>query len=66
MKKICEYLREHAIKKKIKNKKMTLLTNEQQEWYENAKIFHICQRKYKLKKKSSIIAIRQGNIAACA
>ena len=42
MKIFCEFLREHAIKKIIfKKKKMKLLTKEQQESYENAKICKI-------------------------
>ena len=46
MKKFCESLREHAMKIiNLKNKKMKLLTKEQQESYENAKIFFICKKK---------------------
>ena len=38
MKNVCQYLREHAMKIiNFKNKKMKLLTKEQQESYENAK-----------------------------
>ena len=36
-KKFCESLREHAIK---------LLTNKQQKWYENAKVFYISKEKF--------------------
>ena len=53
MKKFCEYLREHAIKIinliNFKKKKMKLLTKEQQESYENAKIFYICKEKFENK-----------------
>ena len=39
MKNVFQYLREHAMKIiNFKNKKMKLLTKEQQESYENAKI----------------------------
>ena len=42
MRKFCKSLREHAMNTiHSKNKKMTLLTKEQQESYENAKIY-IC------------------------
>ena len=42
MRKFCKSLREHAMNTiNSKNKKMTLLTKEQQESYENAKIY-IC------------------------
>ena len=50
MKKFCEYLREDA--KKIvnfKKEKIQLLTKEQQESYENAKICYICKEKYENK-----------------
>ena len=44
MKKFCEFLREHAMKiNTFKKKKMKLLTKEQQESCENAKICYICQ-----------------------
>ena len=44
MKKFCEFLREHAINTiNFKQKKMKLLTKEQQESYENAKICYICK-----------------------
>ena len=40
MKKFCEFIREHAMKIiSFDKKKMKLLTKEQQESYENAKIF---------------------------
>ena len=46
MKNLCEFLEEHAIKIiNFKKKKMKLLTKEQQESYENAKICYICKRK---------------------
>ena len=45
--KFCESLREHANKIiNIKKKKMELLTKEQQESYENAKICYICKEKF--------------------
>ena len=50
MKKFCESVREHT--KKIinfKKKKMKLLTQEQQESYENAKICYICQENFENK-----------------
>ena len=44
MKKFCEFLREHAMKViNFKKKKMKLLTKEQQESYENAKICYTCK-----------------------
>ena len=44
MKKFCESLRKHATKIiNFKNKKMKLLTKEQQEPYQNAKICYICK-----------------------
>ena len=70
MKKFCEFLREHAMKIiNFKKKKMKLLTKEQQESYENAKICYICKEKFEnkyLKDKNivklEIIVIIQGNI----
>ena len=57
MKRFCEFLREHAIKIiNFKKKKMKLLTKEQQESYENAKICYICKEKFEneyLKDKKS-------------
>ena len=50
MKKFCESVKEHT--KKIinfKKKKMKLLTQEQQESYENAKICYICQENFENK-----------------
>ena len=45
MKKFCEFLREHAIKiTNFNKKKMKLLTQEQQELYENVQICYICKR----------------------
>ena len=44
MKEFYESLRVHAMKIiRLKRKKMKLLTNEQQELYENAKICYICK-----------------------
>ena len=49
-KKICELLREHAIKIiNFKKKKMKLLTKEQKESYENAKICYFCKEKFENK-----------------
>ena len=70
MKKFCEYLREHTMKLiNLKKKKMKLLTKEQHESYENAKICYICKEKFKNKYlkdekivKSGIIVIMQENI----
>ena len=46
MKKFCELLRKHAMKIiNFKKKKMKLLTKEQQESHENAKICYICKGK---------------------
>ena len=46
MKKICESLREHAMKIiTFKKKKMKSLKKEQQKSYENAKICYICKEK---------------------
>ena len=46
-KKYCEFLRDHAMKIiNSKNNKMKLLTKEQQESYENAKICYICREKF--------------------
>ena len=50
MKKFCKCLREHAMKIiNFKKKKMKLLTKEQQESYENAKISYICKEKFETK-----------------
>ena len=47
VKKFCEFLREHAMKIiNFKMRKMKLLTKEQQESYENAKICYICEEKF--------------------
>ena len=60
MKKFCESLRERAMKiinfKKIK---MTLLTKQQQESYQNAKICYICKEKLESKylKKQNIVKL---------
>ena len=46
VKKFCEFLRKHAMKIiNFKKKNMKLLTKEQQESHENAKIFYICKGK---------------------
>ena len=48
MKKFCEFLREHPMKRiNFKKKTMKLLTKVQQESYENAKICYICKEKFK-------------------
>ena len=47
MEKFCEYLKKHT--RKIINfemKKISLLTNEQQELYQNAKICYICNENF--------------------
>ena len=50
MKKFCESLREHAMKIiSFKKKKMKLVTKEQQESYENAKICYTCKDKFESK-----------------
>ena len=50
MKKFCEFLRDHAMKMiNFKQKKMKLLTKEQQESYEHSKIFYICKEKFENK-----------------
>ena len=50
IKKVFEFLREHAMKMvNFKKKKMELLTKELQESYENSKICYICKEKYKNK-----------------
>ena len=55
MKKFCESLKEHAMKMiNFKKKKMKLLTKEQQESYENAKICYI----YKYVKDKKYLRIR--------
>ena len=47
MKKFCKFLREHKMKIiNFKNKKMKLLTKEQQKSYENAKICYTCKKKF--------------------
>ena len=50
MKKFCESLREYAMKIiNFKKKKMTLLTKEQQESYENVKICYNSKKKFENK-----------------
>ena len=47
MKKFSEFLREHVMKIiNVKKKKMKLLSKEQQESYENAKICYIYKEKF--------------------
>ena len=47
MERFCKSLREHAIKIIIfKKKKIELLTKEQQELYENAKICYFCKEEF--------------------
>ena len=47
MKKFCKFLREQAMKRiNFKKKKIKLLTKEQQESYENAKIIYICKETF--------------------
>ena len=49
MKKFCEFLREHAVKIiSFKENKMKLLTKEQQESYENAKICLFVKKNLKI------------------
>ena len=49
MKKFCESLKEHAMKKVIfKKKKIKKLTNKQKKPYENAKIFYICTENWRI------------------
>ena len=44
--KVCEFLREHTVKIiNFKKKKIKLLTKEQEESHENAKICYICKEK---------------------
>ena len=44
MKKVCESLKEHAMKIiNFKNQKIKLLTKEQQKSYKNAKFCYICK-----------------------
>ena len=74
MKKFCQSLSEHAMKMiNFKKKKMNLLTKQQQESYENAKICYISKKKLKTKiwnikiiVKLEIIVIMQGNIEGSA
>ena len=48
MKRFGEFLRGHAMKIiNFKNKNMKLLTKEQQQSYENAKICYICKENFK-------------------
>ena len=50
MKKFCDFLREHAMKiNNFKKKKLKSLTKEQQESYENAKIYYISKEKFENK-----------------
>ena len=48
MKKFCEELREHAIKRiNFKKKKIRSLKNSQQKSYKNAKFYYICRETFK-------------------
>ena len=49
MKRFFKFLREHAMKLILKRINMKLLTKEQQESYENAKICYICKEKFENK-----------------
>ena len=50
MKKFCESIREHTMKiNYFQKKKIKLLTKEQQESYENAKICYICKENFETK-----------------
>ena len=50
MKNFFEYLREHPIKlNDLENKKMKLLTKEQQKSCQNAQICYICKEKFEKK-----------------
>ena len=49
MKKFCEFLEEHAMKIINFTKQVKLLTKEQQELYENAKLCYICKEKFENK-----------------
>ena len=48
MKKFCKSIREHVMNIILKRQKMKLLTKEQQESYENAKISYICKKNLKI------------------
>ena len=70
MKKFCEFSSKHEMKIiNFKKKKMKLQTKQQQESYQNAKIWYICKEKFENKYQKDknlvnleIIAITQGNI----
>ena len=70
IKRFCESLKERAMKiTDLKKKKMKLSTKEQQESYQNAKVYYITKEKYENKDlkdeiivKLEIIVIIQGNI----
>ena len=50
IKKFCESLREHSMRIiNFKKKTMKLLTKEQQELYQNAKICYLCKEKFEIK-----------------
>ena len=68
MKKFCESLKKHAMKIINFQKRMKLLTKEQQESHKNPKICYICKEKFENKYlkdkkilKLEIIVIIQGN-----
>ena len=54
MKMFCNDLKEQA-NKIINNemKKMIPLTNEEEEWYENQKIWHICEKEFCIDKSKN-------------
>ena len=55
MKMFCNDLKEQA--NKIINyemKKMIPLTNEEEEWYENQKIWHICEKEFCIDKSKNL------------
>ena len=61
----CEFLGKHATKIiNFEKKKMTLLTKEQQESYENAKVCYICKEKFenKYSKIKNIVKLEIINI----
>ena len=59
MKKLCESLRQHAIKMiSFISKIVKLLTNEKQESYGNAKLFYIKKEKEKYAKNGKYCKVR--------
>ena len=50
IRKYCDFLRQHTMRIiNFKRKTLKLLTNEQQEWYKNAKVYYICKEKFENK-----------------